>query len=331
MGFLLLVILMSANQTNITMSLQTGVSNTISSVANKIISRVENFAPFGKFERITAGFCMAIPFFLMIADPSGGSTTLWLLTIPAAIVVLPQLIRIKKEEATGVGGEQDAKERRSNYGMFITLGGAGALLILYFLFTQIVGIHSKPSISDYVTMDGAHIFGMLLTIAAMLFMSSGVVFWNKKITFREGTWRSVLNLILGLLLLGVVIFPCTTMPTMHMIVAIAFFFGCAIGTLGRKAKDKKRRFVDYAAVLVMAFAMFCHFAVAGEWFNCAFCRRPFNLFNLFGAESIALWITGLDFILVSLKRELNDQDERKTKMQPQTLDELLKGGSTLKH
>jgi hypothetical protein len=59
-------------------------------------------------------------------------------------------------------------------------------------------------------------------------------------------------------------------------------------------------------VLVMGFAMFSHFAVAHEWFNCAFCHRPFNLFNLFGAESIALWIVGLDFILVSLKRQLGE-------------------------
>lgn len=272
----------------------------VSTVVSNIVSKVEQSAPFGKFERITAGFCMAIPFFLMIVDPSGAPRNLWLLTIPLIIVVLPQLIRVKNNE--------EGKSRK-NDGMIITVVGAVLLFVLYYLFTQIFQILSKPSISAYVTMNDAHIFGMLLAMAAMLFMASGVVFWNKKPVFREGTWRSLLNLILGFLLLGVVVFPCTTMPVLHGIVALLFFLGCAAATLLRDAKDGKKlqhRLVDYVPVLVMGFAMFSHFAVAGKWFNCAFCRWPFNLFNLFGAESIALWIVGLDFILVSLKRQLGE-------------------------
>ena len=272
----------------------------VSRVVKNIVSKVEASAPFGKFERITAGFCMAIPFFLMIVDPSGAPRNLWLLTIPLMIVVLPQLIRAKENE--------EGKSRK-NDGMIITVIGAVLLFVLYYLFTRIFAIQSKPSISDYVTMNGAHVFGMLLSIAAMLFMTSGVVFWNKKPIFREGTWRSLLNLILGFLLLGVVVFPCTTMPRLHMIVALLFFLGCGAATLLRDAKDGKKlqhRLVDYVPVIVMGFAMFSHFAVAHEWFNCALCHRPFNLFNLFGAESIALWIVGLDFILVSLKRQLGE-------------------------
>jgi hypothetical protein len=298
----------------------------ITTVASKIVSKFEELAPFGKFERITAGVCMAIPFFLMIVDSSGSTRNLWLLTIPLLIVVLPQLIRVKNN---------DDRKNRKNDGLIITLVGAVMLFILYYLFTQILKIESKTSISAYVTMNGAHVFGMLLSIAAMLFMASGVVYWNKKPVFREGTWRSILNLILGLLLLCVVIFPCTTMPTLHGIVALLFFIGCAAGTLIRDAKEGKKlqhRLVDYIPVLVMAFAMFSYFAVANEWFNCAFCRRPFNLFNLFGAESIALWITGLDFILVSLKRELGDATEiQKSKTEDQTLEQFEKGGARLKH
>jgi hypothetical protein len=297
----------------------------LTTVASSIVSRFEAFAPFGKFERITAGVCMAIPFFLMIVDPSGGTRNLWLLTIPFIIVVIPQLISVKTNDG----------KNRKNDGLIITLVGAVVLFILYYVFTQVFEIQSKDSISAYVTMNGAHVFGMLLSIAAMLFMASGVVYWNKKPVFREGTWRSILNLILGFLLLGVVVFPCTTMPTLHGIVALFFFLGCAAGTLIRDAKEGKKlqhKIVDYTPVLVMGFAMFSHFAVAGEWFGCSFCRWPFNLFNLFGAESIALWITGLDFILVSLKRELADDGGAKnTNPPPETLQQLLDGGAKLKH
>jgi hypothetical protein len=237
------------------------------------------------------------------------------------IVVLPQLISVKNST--------DGKSRK-NDGLVITIVGAAMLFILYYLFTQIFKIESKTSISAYVTMNGAHVFGMLLSIAAMLFMASGVVYWNKKPVFREGTWRSILNLILGFLLLCVVIFPCTTMKTVHGIVALFFFVGCAAGTLIRDAKEGNKlqhRLVDYVPVLVMGFAMFSHFAVAEKWFNCAFCRWPFNLFNLFGAESIALWITGIDFILISLKRELGEP----AKPKPRTVEELERGGAELKY
>ena len=91
----------------------------VTSVVKNIVSKVEESAPFGKFERITAGFCMAIPFFLMIVDPSGAPRNRWLLTIPLIIVVLPQLIRVKDNE----GGKS-----RKNDGMIITVVGAVAIV-----------------------------------------------------------------------------------------------------------------------------------------------------------------------------------------------------------
>ncbi|HMG94206.1 MAG TPA: hypothetical protein VK589_29305 [Chryseolinea sp.] len=306
--------------------MMTKAENKVSSVVNYIVTKAENFASFGKFERITAGFCMAIPFFLMITDLPNGWLKYVYFLLPIAIVVVPQRIRLKKQDKDGSG---------DNYGRNIAVRGGFILFILYVLFTQVMKIQSRPSISAYVEMNDAHVFGMLLAIAAMLLMASGVVFWNKKISFREGTWRSWLNVILGLLLLGIVVFPCTTRPTIHGIVAIFFFVGCAAGTIRRDAKEGKEvphRWVDYGSVGAMALFALIYFANAYEWFGCIICFWPLNLVNLFGVESIALWIVGLDFILVSLKRKLADYGgAQHPNPTPETLQQLLDGGAKLKH
>jgi hypothetical protein len=269
------------------------VINKATNVAESIVTKVTEASPFGKFERITAGFCMAIPFFLLVCDQARDRNTPWLLAIPVGITLLPLCIPFIMRTRNG-----------GNHGMIITLSGSLLLFALYHLFTNVYEFESRPSISAYVQMDSAYIFGMVLAIAAMLFIANGVVYWNKQRTFLEGRWRSLLNVVLGFLLLGVITFPCTTMYTTHMIFAITFFLGCAVGTLGRGTSPEKRvqhRFFDFAPVVVMGLAMLAHFGQEFGWFS----GWPYSLVNLFGAESIALWITGLDFILVSLKRELN--------------------------
>ena len=188
-----------------------------------------------------------------------------------------------------------------NYGMVITTAGGILLFGLYKLFIDLFQVEDMGSISAYVLIDNSHVFGMLLAIAAMLFIVNGAVYWNKK-EFAEGEWRSLLNVGLGIFLLLVVIFRFDKARTIHLIVAGIFFLGCAWGTIMRPAKKEKRgqqRFFDFAPVAVMAIGMIGHFGHSSLDF------WPFSLFNLFGAESIALWITGLDFILLSLKKEID--------------------------
>lgn len=265
-------------------------------VSENVVMRVNRSVPFGKFERFTAGFCMAIPFYLLVTDEVYSNLDLWMLAVPLLITLMPLSIpRI-------VSGIEDHK----NYGMAITLGGGVLLYLLYLLFTEVFRLESRESISAYVMMDNPHIFGMLLAIAAMLFIANGVVYWNRKESFPEGSWRSILNIVLGVLLFGVIIFPVNQVYKLHMSIALAFFFGCGVASVRREVRPEKRvqhRFFDFVPVAVMGFTM----AVAlGHDFD-LISESWFSYISLFGAESIALWITGIDFILVSLKRELGDE------------------------
>ena len=272
--------------------------NFVQSSDNDIV-RMDRSVPFGKFERFTAGFCMAIPFYLLVTDEVYTNRDLWMLAVPMLITLLPLSIpRL-------ISGIDDHK----NYGMAITLGGGVILYLLYLLFTEVFRLDSRESISAYVMMDNSYIFGMLLAIAAMLFIASGVVYWNRKEAFREGSWRSILNILLGVLLFGVIIFPVHKVYGVHMFFALAFFFGCGVASIRRETRPEKRvqhRFFDFVPVAVMSFAM----AVALGHDLDVVSESWFSYINLFGAESIALWITGIDFILVSLKREMGDQLDR---------------------
>jgi len=255
-----------------------------------VVSKIDQLMPFGKFERFTAGFCMAIPFFLLTANETAGKTVpMFIVSVIITILPLaiPLLVQFTKNP--------------KNYGMVIMTAGGILLFGLYKLFIDLFQVEDMGSISAYVLMDNSHVFGMLLAIAAMLFIVNGAVYWNKK-EFAEGEWRSLLNVGLGIFLLLVVIFRCDKTPTIHLVVAGIFFLLCAWGTIRRPAKKEKRgqqRFFDFAPVTVMTIGMIGHFGHSSLDF------WPFNLFNLFGAESIALWITGLDFILVSLKKEID--------------------------
>ena len=262
----------------------------VKNAAEVVVSKIDQSMPFGKFERFTAGFCMAIPFFLLTANEKAEKAvpmfiiSLFITMLPLAIPFLVQFTKNPK-----------------NYGMVITTVGGILLFGLYKLFMDLFQVKDMGSISAYVLIDNSHVFGMLLAITAMLFMVNGAVYWKKK-EFSEGEWRSLLNIGLGILLLFVVIVRCDKAPTIHLIVAAIFFLGCAWGTIKRPAKKQKRgqqRFFDFAPVAIMLTGMVGHFGHSRLNF------WPFNLFNLFGAESIALWITGLDFILVSLKKEID--------------------------
>jgi hypothetical protein len=269
------------------------------SAAETLGPAIDNPSVFARFERFTAGFCMAIPFYLIVIDGISSNPNRWLLALPLIITFLPLMIPLLVRAV-------DDK----NIGLWITLGGTAFLLMLYFFFVE-EQTNVKGSISAYVRMVNPHIFGMLLSIAAMLFVASGVVYWEKKNEFKEGGWRSFINLIQGLLLLGVVVIPFDTMKTFHMVVAVSFFLSCGFSTVARETKPENRmqqRFVDFIPVIIMGGAMLIHFIQEWGWLS----GFPWNKINLLGAESIALWVIGIDFILVSLKREIDpNQAEKK--------------------
>jgi hypothetical protein len=247
---------------------------------------------FARFERFTAGVCMAIPFYLLIADEVYAGQRQWMLFFPIIITLLPLGIPIILRSG------RDPK----NDGLKVTLLGAVTLSCAYLLFTDVLRLESRPSISDYVAMHNSFVFGTLLTMAAMLFLASAFAYWNMNATPDGEVWRSWVNVAQGILLLGVVIFPVTQMHGAHMFFAITFFLACGISSIRRPAKGAKKtqhRIVDYVTVLIMAAAMGIHFTCAWLDIHTGVC----DYVNLFGAESIALWVIGIDFILVSLKRE----------------------------
>src|SRR5690242_4148677 len=58
----------------------------------QVIIEGNHLSMFGKFERFTAGVCLAIPFFLLIADLEGEKRQPLLYIIPIAIIILMQFI-----------------------------------------------------------------------------------------------------------------------------------------------------------------------------------------------------------------------------------------------
>ena len=288
------------------------LKNLVESIADSLGATIDHHSVYAKFERFTAGFCMAIPFYLIVMDDVYEHGRLGALIIPVIITFLPLTIPLLVRAVDN-----------KNIGMWITLTGTIALLALYFLFVEgRTGV--KGSISAYVRMENPHVFGMLLSVAAMLFLVSGAVYAEKKRTlrFREGGWRSVISFLQGILLLGVVTVPCDILEIPHLIIALLFFISCGLNTLARETKPGKRlqqRLVDFVPVIIMAVAMLIHFAQGWVWLNWH-PGPPFSTINLFGAECIALWITGLDFILVSLKKEMDPGREKKTNDSPREIE-----------
>jgi hypothetical protein len=275
------------------------IKTLLNSVADTLGASIDHRSVFAKFERFTAGFCMAIPFYLIVMDQVYKDGDLFLLFLPLIITFAPLLIPVLVRAVES-----------KNIGLWITLAGTITLLGLYFFFVE-HRTDVKGSISAYVRMENPQIFGMLLSIAAMLFLASGAVHAEKKRTmnFREGGWRSIVNVIQGIFLLGVVVIPCDTMKNLHLTIALIFFVSCGLSTLVRETKPAKRtqqRIIDFVPVVIMAVAMLIHFAQGWCWLNWK-PGPPWSRINLFGAESIALWITGIDFILVSLKGELDPE------------------------
>lgn len=86
----------------------------------------------------------------------------------------------------------------------------------------------RSSISDYVSMGRSYVFGMLLSIAALLFIFNGAVYFRNEDQFslsKAGKWY---NIILGLSLLAVILLPYKQYGVPHFIFAGLFFIGNAL-------------------------------------------------------------------------------------------------------
>jgi len=151
----------------------------------------------------------------------------------------------------------------------------------------------RSSISDYVYMWHNYVFGLLLGMAAMLFVFNGVVYFknedkgNIKLD-RSGKWY---NLVLGISLLGVVVFPWREHSFVHFTFAGIFFLGNAVVTGVFHTKTWRKSNIALAI-----------FTVAGLGFYFLDHRllHSFPAFTLFWAEWISVAVVAIHFFLDSL-------------------------------
>jgi branched-subunit amino acid transport protein AzlD len=110
----------------------------------------------------------------------------------------------------------------------------------------------RSSISSYVYMPHSYIFGVLLCMAAMLFVFNGAVYLQNEEPHRlelntSGKWY---NLVLGISLMLVVILPCREYIIAHDISAGFFFLGNAL-VIGLFHEKKNRVLSITLAVLTV--------------------------------------------------------------------------------
>jgi len=148
----------------------------------------------------------------------------------------------------------------------------------------------RLSISDYAYSTNSYLFGMLLCIAAMLFVFNGALYFKKQHYLslnNKGKWY---NVILGISLLGVICCPHRDWQILHYLFACIFFIGNAIViSLFHSKRDKIKRIT--MGILTVAFLII------------SFSDDHYNILNghftLFWGEWLSLSVIGLHVILES--------------------------------
>lgn len=142
----------------------------------------------------------------------------------------------------------------------------------------------RSSISDYVYMCHNYVFGMLLGMAAMLFIFNGFIYFKKEAGEADtsGKWY---NIGIGLCLLGVVCFPWREHSIVHFSFAGAFFLGNAVSTGYFHTKRWPKSNITMAVLTVIALGL--HFTGWCPWLT------------LFWAEWVSLAVVGVHFWLES--------------------------------
>lgn len=150
----------------------------------------------------------------------------------------------------------------------------------------------RDSISNYVYMSNSYIFGLLLTMAAMLFIFNGVVYIEAKEireTKKHGRWY---NIVLGIALLGVILLPHKENHILHYFFAIVFFVGSAL--VIALFNDKKHRKISIFIAVLSLLSLFIYFIKA--YF---FTIPGTEWFTLYWAEWISLTVISIHYILES--------------------------------
>lgn len=162
-----------------------------------------------------------------------------------------------------------------------------ACLTLPFWLILADGFQVRPSISNYMYMKHSYLFGMLLATAGMLFIVNGVVYMRKgdyHYTYKKhGRWY---NLVLGLALMGVILFPHLEYPLPHYLSAGIFFGGSAL--VIAIFCNPEHRAISIAIAVASLAALAVHFACPG-------------VISLFWAEWISLAVIAVHYFLESIR------------------------------
>lgn len=142
----------------------------------------------------------------------------------------------------------------------------------------------RTSISDYVYMDKSYIYGMLLCMASMLFVFNGAVYFKNEINFNLGIDGKWYNIILGISLLMVILFPWKQYTIIHYTFAIIFFVGNSI-IAGFFSKKNNRLLSIAIAILTLVFFIF----------------HLFKIISLLTAEWCSLVVISIHFILEAME------------------------------
>lgn len=263
------------------MTFKEGVSNAVRSTGHYLL-------PFGRAERLLAAMCMGIPPFLILAEQGEKIGTPMFIFIIAAMLITPFIIAAIAERI---------KQSGSRLASVLVIPAVTAFMfVMYWWLVTDGGMTALKSISIYVTMTDSYIFGVLLTVPAMLFAVNGLVYWTVPDPGkgRWGTWRAIINIVAGFALVNVALIHCVRNRTEHLVAASVFFLCCALTCIGNERKD----WLTYTiSLLVMGAGGFILLGNLQGWFT----FYP-HLFTIFGAEAIALWVTGVNYIMISLER-----------------------------
>ena len=244
---------------------------------------------FSKLERIVAAVSMGIPFLLILADAQDRIPFWSIVAGTLTIMVIPLIVSIAAYWINGM-------DKRRN-GVLTFVVAFFLVALLFYVWYRTIPLHYiiRDSISSYVAMKNAQIFGLLLTTASMLFIFNGAIYINE-VGENSSKWHGKwYNLVLGICLLGVVLFPCTNphLKVFHYVFAILFFGGSAF--VIAFFNDKEHRIISamISAVSLASFALYI--------MNTTLLNSPLlSSFTLFWAETISLWVIGIHYILESL-------------------------------
>ena len=138
----------------------------------------------------------------------------------------------------------------------------------------------RVSISNYVYMGRSYLFGMFLCMAAMLFIFNAVIYYKDAEALgvsKHGKWY---NIVLGVALLGVILFPHLQYIVIHLIFAGIFFLGNVLVMIFFHRKKDVVISIILSVLVIVALAL--HFIglislLIGEWLSLAVIGAHFIL------------------------------------------------------